>query len=356
MSEYDNKYLKYKNKYINLKILNDEKYGGGCIPVKMYIFYDNKNELVNDVFNDIKTQYLNLDTSTNEKLIFTGNQIDNINNQLNLLLNIFRYDVGTNQIKPLFICEIKNLKNFKNLIKPFEKAKKEYIKHSTFEFLNNKDKNTDKYIITDDDSFDSKKQKCINIMNYINEDNIINNDKRKEALNTLLQIIKIYQDLSTVNILLYHKLRIGNYSYINDKINSPPGMTGNMKFFGVSNNTDFNTIIKDNYKDEKGEINSEIINKLDVYNKDKNENTNIIIGLDYNTDVKFNKINSIIDFKLYEIKSKKSLECTGEFDEIKDNITKSNDINNKPNNNKPNNNKPNNNTPNNSTKLSIKNK
>jgi hypothetical protein len=150
MSEYDNKYLKYKNKYINLKILNDEKYGGGCIPVKMYIFYDNKNELVNDVFNDIKTQYLNLDTSTNEKLIFTGNQIDNINNQLNLLLNIFRYDVGTNQIKPLFICEIKNLKNFKNLIKPFEKAKKEYIKHSTFEFLNNKDKNTDKYIITDD--------------------------------------------------------------------------------------------------------------------------------------------------------------------------------------------------------------
>ena len=48
MTNYDSKYLKYKNKYINLK---NEHYGGGDVDI--IILYDDTNTEVNNLFQTI---------------------------------------------------------------------------------------------------------------------------------------------------------------------------------------------------------------------------------------------------------------------------------------------------------------
>lgn len=319
MSNYDKKYLKYKNKYIDLKI-DYEKYGG-CKENKLIIFYDNTNVLVNDVFNKMKEGY----NSTKESRgiadkYYIENKNININMDLNLLLNIFRYDLNDNKVKPLFICDLPNLytsNRYTYLRKPFEKAKKMYLEKSTLTFPNIPKTNSSEVSLIINSTSDnaSTKQFAERIKEFINQNDNINNGQRKQALKSLLQIIKCYQDLTTADIYLSQISRIGGYSYIDCKITPPSGInsdTINIQFLDIQQS---NTDSDENNEQENDKRNKNIEYYISEQKKKNDKEAlqayvknnqilldNLNLKFDYDN-IQFNTINDMIYLIVTNVKS-----------------------------------------------------
>lgn len=251
MSNYHDKYLKYKKKYVDLKnedklnetlrtnnkelqnsntilhsnedLLNSLKLKTGGGAEHVIFFYDNTNPLVNGFFSEIKKGYMAHVEGKNSNL--NEPYITNINfdTNLNLLLNIFTYQLKDNKVKPLFKVKIENLSSNRmtKLRKPFKKAVKKYRDVLHFNF---NDKTSD-LKINNLSSCYALSMQVNKIMNFINSQ--LNNTDISESLSSLLQIVKLYQELTTQEIFKYQMNRIGGYIDIIGAVVKPAGISNN---------------------------------------------------------------------------------------------------------------------------------
>lgn len=290
MSNYHGKYLKYKKKYINLKnnYLNNlyEKEGGGNA-LHIIFFYDNTNSSVNDVFLKIKENYKKYlaDKMNNLDVPYTFKI--NFKKELNGLFNIFTYELKDNKIKPYFVFNVDNLcltnycqnvtsKRMRHLVFPFKKAIDIYIKSLVMQFnLNN--------VLQINNTFNCNilEHQSNNILKFINDN--INNENMTNSVKSLLQLVKIYQDLTIQEIVQYQINRIGGYAGLLSSITPPNGTD------------ETNTHIEKNDLTQE-QIHNLIKNELTNY---KNENIKQLgdIGLKI-SNIKFNNVNDMIYLKI----------------------------------------------------------
>ena len=287
MSNYTDKYLKYKKKYMNLKNISDyDKYGGGDL-FNVIIFYDNTNPLVGEIFRDIKNEYIEYITNSNNNLN-TPFYIkrDRIMNNINLLLNIFFYKFCTDTIHPLLEFNFNDfmVSNRYTPYRPaFLKAIKQYRNASTFKI--NESSNL---IINKTQTCDTLHLNCKKILNFINEN--INIDTRKEALATLLQIVKIYQEIAGNKLIRHHTKRIGMYiDYVGldnmqTEITPPSGLNKKPKIIkNIKNNTTDTTTYKNN-----------LPSLVNYTNGTSNTLNNLLLEI---SNLEFNKVNDMIYLK-----------------------------------------------------------
>jgi hypothetical protein len=311
MSNYYDKYLKYKKKYIDLKngyeenlsenniFLNSfNKYGGGE-PTYMIFFYDNTNKLVNDFFSKIKTDYKSYTNSKEkEKKKLPFYVTSKFKKDLNLLFNIFVYTIGDTKVMPYFnliIDDLHKSNRMTYLRKPFKKAVDKYIEYSKCPIKN---KDIDLLITKDTvDSTDLLRSKAIEIKDHINKDNILNDANRINSAETILQLIQLYQELSIIETIKEQSNRIGQYIDLKGtEIIIPSGITVDINFNSESLNKDSLKTNLDKYVSS----NDLSINKL---------------KLDI-TKLEFNNINDMICFKVTRINNKIQVEVTNTFDNL----------------------------------------
>jgi len=284
MSNYTDKYLKYKKKYINLKNISDyDKYGGGGL-FNVIIFYDNTNPMINDIFDKIKIDYINhiKNIQNLNKPYYISR--DRIMKNINLLLNVFFYKFCTNMVQPLLDFNLHDLVVSNRYIpyrSAFNKAKQKYIDTSTFKF------NDDMLIINKPHTCDALQLKCNNILNYINDNNI-NKEDRISSIKELLNIVALYQNKATNNDLQKQTPRIGFYSLTNiNSIKPPSGVNATINIIDSKNNKD--TILNENI------INDTITsNKMKNYINNSERIEKLILDI---SDLKFNNINEMIYLK-----------------------------------------------------------
>lgn len=233
MANYDSKYLKYKNKYINLK---NEQIGGGTKDI--IILYDDTNPVVNSLFQKIKDGYTNhYNTSENIKKKYYIDDSINLKKELNCLLNIYTYILGDNKIESEFRFKFNNLKSLISggsrrmqiLLKPFNKAIKKYKESSKIELKDN----NKKYIITNYNC-DSLKLQLDQMILYINTTVNLNNSARITSTKTILELVKLHQNMADVDIIKYQSSRIGKFVTLsnNDTIIPPSGTITDIKLIG----------------------------------------------------------------------------------------------------------------------------
>jgi hypothetical protein len=292
MSNYTDKYLKYKKKYMNLKNISDyDKYGGGDL-YNVIIFYDSTNPLVEKIFRTIKNDYKKYITNSNTNLNkpFYIDR-DTITTNINLLLNIFFYKFCTDTIQPLLVFNFDDftLSNRFTPYRPaFDKALTKYTDASTLKF--NESSNL---IINKTQTCDTLRLNCDKILKFINEN--INSESRKDTLATLLQIVKIYQDKAGQTLISDHTDRIGMYidhfgldnnmQKINIQNIIPP--SGLIKNSIIIKNTKDTTTDKTTYK--------KILPSLKAYtNGTVTTLNNLLLDI---TNIEFNKVTEMIYLK-----------------------------------------------------------
>jgi hypothetical protein len=223
MSNYNEKYLKYKKKYINLK--NELELEGGFFgkpkpQVPKYkdriIFYDKKNKVADHFFSDIKKQYKKYLTYNDEfnKYFMLGKKYKR---GINALLNVYTYKIGDKNANSELIFDFNNIclkddpcvkpkhrsGRLQKLVIPFNKAIGDYYEKSKITL-------EDKLIIKDDNILfapQNFRAQCDRILNHINRS--INNDSRVQATKNLLQLIELYQSKSTTSDIPYITQRLG---------------------------------------------------------------------------------------------------------------------------------------------------
>ncbi len=237
MANYESKYLKYKNKYINLK---NEYNGGGDIDI--IVLYDDTNPIVNNLFKNIKDGYMNhYNTKENIKKKYYVDDSINLKKELNCVLNVYTYVLGSNKIQSEFRFKFDNLKNLisggsrrmQKLINPINKAILKYKESSKLELK----ENNKKYIITNYNC-DSLKLQLEQIMEFINKTENLNNIGKITATKALLELVKLYQELTTINIVKYQSTRIGKFFKLSpsDTLTLPAGVNAEIKIIGEESN------------------------------------------------------------------------------------------------------------------------
>lgn len=250
MSNYHNKYLKYKKKYIDLKnsyeesnlqeldggfysFLNSSKSDDGGDGNHLIFFYDKENKLVAETFTKIKEDYkkhlANTNINLNKPYVFKIN----LKKDLNALLNVFTYKIGDNKVLPYFTfgaenicleenCQSNTSKRMKHLVAPFNKAIRLYKKTSILPFLDEK-----KLIITSIPTCNNLELQANQILKFIN--GRINSENRSNSTKSLLQLVKLYQELTIQEIVQYQLNRIGGYSDLLGTLTNPSGTTAETK-------------------------------------------------------------------------------------------------------------------------------
>jgi hypothetical protein len=306
MTNYDSKYLKYKNKYINLK---NEYNGGGSKDI--IILYDDTNPILNDLFQTIKNGYTkHYGSNENIKKKYYIDDSINLKKELNCLLNIYTYILGDNKIESEFRFKFDNLNNLINggssrmqiLLKPFNKALKKYKESSKIEL---KDTNK-KYIITNYNC-DSLKLQLDQILEYINKNEILNNDARITSTKALLEIVKLYQNKGEVDDIRYQSPRIGKFFTLSntETIVIPSGITADIKLIDESygggepssdekeketKSEDNKEVKKYNKKDKEQETKTKLNNYVQEEKSEFSLNLNI-------SSLKFNNLNNMIHLR-----------------------------------------------------------
>ena len=326
MTNYDSKYLKYKNKYINLK---NEHNGGGNVDI--IILYDDTNTEVNNLFQTIKDGYTNhYNTKDNIKNKYYINDSINLRTELNCLLNVYTYILGDNKIESEFRFNFDNLKSLikggsrrmQLLINPITKAIDQYKKASRI-ILKDDFK---KYIITNYNC-DSLKLQLNQLIEHINTRDNLNNVSRITATKAILELIKLYQDLTTIDIIKYQSTRIGKFFKFtpDDKIVIPPGITTDIQIIGEeqpqkteaqSENGEAQTEQTENKKENK-DVKKEVKRNKE-YEQEKEQKlkdylnpgrTELSLNLNISS-LTFNKLNNMIHLRITKdifIKNRKNL-------------------------------------------------
>ena len=236
MSNYEDKYLKYKKKYIDLKNEQNDLEGGNFLsnlfgspepkPKSMIFFYDSTNEVATAVFDKIKKGYKDYLTNANFKLNKPYSIKNTLKTDLNGLLNIFTYTFGENKVVPYFHMDLVNIKTSRRmdvLQVPLSKAINTYTKASTINFDTDesKEKTIYRFISCDNLQYQSNK-----ILDYININGILNKEERINSTKSLLEIIKLYQNKTEADIISYLTDRIGRYVSLHETIILPSGTKG----------------------------------------------------------------------------------------------------------------------------------
>jgi hypothetical protein len=243
MSNYHNKYLKYKKKYIDLK--NEYEGGSGD---GIYVFlWSSSNKAANDVFNKISEgfkEFLSIENNDLNKPYYIKSDLKT---DLNYILNIFTYKLGDNKVVPFFELkfkedkqsisydkkqklngstkkieysgEIKTQSNrFDDKMKrSFEKSINKYLESSVIYF------NEEKKLIINRINCETLKLQIDKIINFINIPDKLNPDERNRKTKTLLEMTKLFQDLSIQEVNQQMKHTIGVYG---DLITNPSGIEG----------------------------------------------------------------------------------------------------------------------------------
>ena len=284
MSNYEDKYLKYKKKYIDLK---NELEGGDFFgffndpPQKEIIFfYDSANLEVNKVFQEIKEAYkLSLSDDKVSNTPFITN--NDLKTKLNGLLNIYTYTFGTKTVEPYFNLNLSNIfindngitsRRMQVLKNPLKKAINQYKEKSSISIS----PSINKFITCDNLKYQTDK-----ILKEINDK--LNNPNRISATTNLLNIMKLYQNKTEPRIISYLENRIGRVDSLLTEIKPPPGTTGTI------------THIDEKSQNEEAFQNT-IIAKMKEYNTTNTENflNEFVLKID---SLEFNKLDSMIYFK-----------------------------------------------------------
>ena len=133
----------------------------------------------------------------------------------------------------------------KFLVKPFNKAIRLYKNKSIIQF---QDDNTLK--ITKIPTCNNLELQTNKILNYIN--GRINNEDRINSIKNLLQLVKLYQDLTIGEIVKYQQTRIGGYSDLLQSVITPSGTTTETKIEKIEpkkSNEEINSELKNFLKD-----------------------------------------------------------------------------------------------------------
>jgi hypothetical protein len=303
MSNYHDKYLKYKKKYIDLK--ND--YEGGADQLYVF-FWSSTNKPVDDIFNSISekfTNYLNNENNNLNQPYFID--ID-LSKSLNGFLNIFTYKIGDNKVEPFFkfsygenendgtsnkIIYKKELRfnntsnkneyngkistrsrRMQHLLPSFGKAINKYLDSSVILF------NDKTNLIINRVYCEALKLQLDKIIALINTPDKLNPKERITRTKTLLEMVKMYQDLTTQDILDLQESSIGLYAGKN--INGPSGTEG--------------TVTKKVNSLSPEEKNTKIKERINDYYSKSIEIVDF--GLEVPADFKFSNIDKTMFFRL----------------------------------------------------------
>uniref|UniRef100_A0A6C0DBQ7 Uncharacterized protein n=1 Tax=viral metagenome TaxID=1070528 RepID=A0A6C0DBQ7_9ZZZZ len=217
------KYLKYKNKYLELSA-EIEAQEGGAIPGANYIlFYDDTNEVIKPVIDKIRDSY--------KSYMSAGVNLDKpfpaeiLNKDLNGVVNLFLYKYGTNYVTQKFIL---------NLL--FNK-KRGYADAEKQNFINYKSGPKNKIIMDDHKIMreilpDVEIQQANNIKDIINDNfnNTSKNSERKDKLKKLLEKYAKYQrDIPTDDLKFKTTLQKNLGDFINEnQVVVPSGTEGSI--------------------------------------------------------------------------------------------------------------------------------
>ena len=371
MSNYENKYLKYKKKYIDLKNEQNDLEGGSGLfswfgspknepkPVSIsgsiMFFYDNTNKVVNGIFQDIITEYKEAIDKMNivniHEPIVIEKTLDDLEKELNGLLNVFKYILEADNIEPVYTLDLPGMilldqnkdksisKRMCVLTEPFNKAINHYNAQSTIKILNTQSQNTQSTNTPPSNTQSSSngsvnnsdKNNILTMCDKLNKlfeiilreiNNKINDTPRIDATKNLLQLVKLYQDLTTPTIFTNIKSFIGNFKTPDENIVSPvnpklPGTNDDLRI--THKNIDLSTIPLAQNKTKKSDevkvklenIKKALKTKMDAYNT---ETTNYNSLDTYVLDIEklvFNPVTSAIHFK---IKKDGKLEVLNIFD------------------------------------------
>ena len=363
MSNYYEKYLKYKKKYIYLKnklrnnqLINNnstdistnynylenklsEKVGGWffnstkqkIIATDIILFYNNEIEadtgnfvspsLMFKKIKDAYKEYVNLnDVNLNKPLnianpnaSFTNTEIisslQNIQKDFNIsnMLNIFKYNIGDTKIKHVFKLNLPPLGNshrFQKMVKSFNKIVEQF-------------KNDLTYTIDDNNIKIIKPINCYNIfyqlkrmIKFLNDKNQQNQNLSKD-INIFFQLMKFYQDGGITSVDMNSLSKYFNYLRI------PDGVVDNNQITLTIPNLNKNITIdinKGGYETDVGKIIKILANyeKNSQFEIDDISNKLIIDG-----DIKFKPINDAIQLRIYkDFQSKSVIEVINIFDNI----------------------------------------
>jgi hypothetical protein len=317
MSNYHDKYLKYKKKYIDLKT----EYEGGKKDVDdIYAFFwSSSNKPANDIFSSISEKYTihlnNPTTNLNQPYYTDANEI---NKAVNGVLNLFIYKLGSNKVEPFFkftygqdnkITYIQNLekeskksnkkgyngivktesRRMQHLLPSFGKAINKYLDSSVIPFNDKTD------LIIKVMKPEALKLHLDKIINFINSPDKLNPIERIARTKTLLEMVKLYQDQTTSDVNTIQKSTIGLYINTSD-ISPPTGTEG--------------TIVRkeQNLTEDEKKKNTKI--KLSDY---FNQNIEIDLNLTFPPEFKFTNIDKTILLKPKIMKGKNQFEVLNIF-------------------------------------------
>jgi tRNA splicing endonuclease len=219
MTDFNQKYLKYKNKYISLK----EQIGGNNKPVMIY--YDDTDKLL-DFFKEIKEKY-----KQNVKESLSINNKNNISKSIytikikdiNGIPNLYTYEYGSHEVKPLFFWHLNGINTDAKLgsnftIKETENANK-FKQFSIYKI----DKTNENEMITSINP-DYQKSEALKLMKRVNE--VTNNASyRRENFKNFLNMYEFYQENVKSKFATEFSDRFGNFLKNSNKQN-PIGTSG----------------------------------------------------------------------------------------------------------------------------------